>query len=146
MAELNLNANDWKTPETQSGFAPIPTGDYIITLDKTEKKTAKSGTEYLEFAFTVADGQYKNRKLWERYYIYDTSKPKSVNYAKSLISQMVLATGKTQIRDTAELEGIAFLAHIVKETYNGDERNAIKSYKPVPSISTPSVDTSAAPW
>lgn len=145
MAELNLNVNDWTNSE-QTGFSPLPTGDYILTLDKTEKKTAKSGTEYLEFAFTVADGQFKSRKLWERFYIYDTSKPKSVNYAKSIISQMVRATGKTQIHDTAELEGANFLAHVVCETYNGEQRNSVKSYNPVPSLSTSNVDTSAAPW
>lgn len=145
MAELNLNVNDW-TNNDASGFEPLPTGDYLVTLDKTEKKTSKGGTEYLEFAFTVTDGQYKNRKHWERFYLYDTSKPKSINFAKTVIAQMVRAIGRDRISDTEELAGHTFRVHMVKETYNGEDRNSIKSYKPVPPLSAPAVDTSAAPW
>lgn len=145
MAELDLNVSDFEQQNEQQTFTPIPTGDYIIALDRTEKKSSQSGTEYLEFAFTIMEGQYQGRKLWERFYIYN-SKPGSVTFGKRMIASIVRATGKTQIHDTEELVGSTFLAHIVSETYNGQDRNTIKSYKPVPSLDSKPSDMSELPW
>lgn len=145
MADFNLNIND---PDAQNaGFDLLPAGDYVVTLDRTEKKQTKNGKQYLEFAFSVIDGQYKNRKLWERFFIYEPEKPGSLVYAKRMIAQMLRALGKDSMTDTSELEGRNFLIHVkVDKNAEYGDRNVIQSYKPVPPVSVGNIDTSAAPW
>lgn len=144
MAQFNLNVND---PEAQAPeFTPVPEGDYIVTLEKTEEKVAKTGKKFLEFSFRILEGQYSGRRVWERFYIYEPEKRGGIVYAKRMTRLMLEAQGLTEIRDTAELEGRNFLV-TVKVDKNGDwERNVITNYNPVPKVEVKTADMKSAPW
>lgn len=47
-----------------SGFSPIPAGVYIARVESAEVKPTKTGGEKISVQFSVADGQYANRRVW----------------------------------------------------------------------------------
>ncbi len=65
MADLgNFNAND---VEPTTDFEPIPAGKYLAVITDSEMKRTKAGTgHYLQLAFQIIEGPYKNRFLWAR--------------------------------------------------------------------------------
>lgn len=54
---------------SSSNFDPIPAGIYTVAITDYEfKETGENAkhpeTEYLNFEFTIQDGEYEDRKLW----------------------------------------------------------------------------------
>lgn len=56
------------------GFAPIPPGDYQVKAEQVGLKNAKSGNgKYLAFEFSVVDGPYKNRRIFQNVIVEHTN-------------------------------------------------------------------------
>lgn len=52
--------------ELDEGFKPLPSGEYQVQATKVLLKDTKSGVgKYLQFEFTLTDGQYTNRKVFQ---------------------------------------------------------------------------------
>jgi hypothetical protein len=57
-----------KETKEDSGFAPLPKGNYLCTLESVEFKLSKSsGAPMLNFVWAVAEGEFaeKNRKIFD---------------------------------------------------------------------------------
>lgn len=48
----------------QSTFEAIPAGKYLVTLTSLRNKTSSTGKPMLEWIFTVADSEFRRRKLF----------------------------------------------------------------------------------
>ncbi len=59
MPRINLS----DVPDT--GFDPIPPGDYTVEMLTFERKTSKSGNPYLNCEYVVLTGEYAGRKLFD---------------------------------------------------------------------------------
>lgn len=64
---IRINFSD--TQGSQLGLDPLPTGKYHVKITDGEIKesgpNAKNpGSQYINFEFTVQDGQYEGRKVW----------------------------------------------------------------------------------
>ena len=64
MVSLDFDATQ---VEPTSDFEPIPAGKYVAVITDSEVKDTKSGRgSYLQLAFQITEGEYKNRFLWAR--------------------------------------------------------------------------------
>ena len=64
MAQLNFDAS--KVDPAQP-FEAIPSDKYTVEITKSELKPIKTGGgSYLEIEYTVLEGEYKGRKVWDR--------------------------------------------------------------------------------
>ena len=65
MANLgNFNANE---VEPNTSFDPLPAGKYLAAVTASEMKPTKKGDgSYLEVELTILEGEYKDRKVWDR--------------------------------------------------------------------------------
>ena len=52
---------------TEQSFEPIPAGTYDITVDGCDEKISANGNEYLAVTFKVADGNYRDRLIWDQF-------------------------------------------------------------------------------
>jgi hypothetical protein len=52
--------------QVSDSFEPLPEGTYAAVLTEVEKKTAKSGNDYLSFTYSMVD-DYEGRKAWGNY-------------------------------------------------------------------------------
>ncbi len=128
MAELgNFNAND---VEPTTDFEPIPAGKYLAVITDSEMKPTKAGTgHYLQLAFQIIEGPYKNRFLWARLNL-DNPNATAVQIARAELSAICRAVGVMAPRDSIELHDLPLLIHVrcKKRNDTGDITNEIKGY------------------
>ena len=122
------------SPET--GFDPIPAGDYTAFIKESEMKQTKKGDgNYLSLTIEILEGQYKGRNLWDNLNLQNPNQ-KTVQIAQSTLSQICRATGQMQVTDSQELHNKPMIVTIGFQ--KGDQsQNQIKKYKKLDGGSTP---------
>jgi len=129
MANLNgFNANE---VEPTADFEPIPAGKYLAAITESEMKATKKGDgSYLQLEFTVLEGDYKGRKVWDRLCINHPS-DLTQKIARGNLSAICRAIGVMQPRDSVELHNIPLLitVKVKKRADNNELTNEIKGYE-----------------
>lgn len=59
-----------------AGFEPIPPGKYLVAvtgceLAETGPNSKQAGRPYFKLEYTVQEGQYENRKIWDNVMLFD---------------------------------------------------------------------------
>ena len=62
MAVMQVNL---ESVEAQTGFDPIPAGTYIVQVTDSKVLESKAGNPMVFWEFTVVDGEFSGRKLWD---------------------------------------------------------------------------------
>lgn len=57
MVQINLDVAE------EQNYAPLPEGEYAVTVERCEENISKNGNTFFEFTLTVNG---KNRKVWDR--------------------------------------------------------------------------------
>jgi len=150
MAQLNFDAREVKPSAAPD---PIPAGKYLVEINESEmKETKNKDGSYLELVFTVVDGEYRGRKLWDRLCINHPN-AKTVEIARANLSAICHSVGVLQPQDSVQLHGLPLCVRVIlKEDNNGEKRNEIKGYyrredieQPVAAPQAP-VGDNTAPW
>lgn len=130
MATLNgFNANE---VEPNTPFDPLPAGKYLAAITASQMKPTKNGDgSYIELEFTVLDGEFKDRKVWDRLCINHPN-AMTVKIARGNLSAICRAVGVMQPRDSVELHNIPLLitVKVKKRQDTGDLANEVKGYEP----------------
>ena len=150
MAQLNFDAREVKPSSSPD---PIPAGKYLVEVTDSEmKETKNKDGSYLELVFTVVDGEYRGRKLWDRLCINHPNS-KTVEIARANLSAVCHAVGVLQPQDSVQLHGLPLGVRVIlKDDNNGEKRNEVKGYyrrkdieQPVAAPQAP-VGDNTAPW
>jgi hypothetical protein len=143
-----------------SGFSPIPEGDYEVVIVKSTNKPTKTGNgSYLELQCQVVSGEFAKRVLWARLNLKNPSSA-AVEMAKRELSSICHATGVLRPKCKEELHNIPMIVHVVQVEGRNGMQNEIKGWKAkenaaapaaqpaTPAPSTPAQPTSAGgrPW
>jgi hypothetical protein len=151
MAQLNFDANQ---VEPRVAFDPLPAGKYLAEITSSEMKPTKAGDgQYLELEFTVIDGEFRERRTWDRLCLHHP-KPKTVQMARATLSAVCRAVGVMQPNDSAELHHIPLLITVKcrKDEKSDAMFNEIKGYEkassalPEPVPAQQPVDSADPPW
>lgn len=112
-------------------FEPIPAGEYEAYLHNVEFKTFNSGNTGYNLEFTVAEGQYQGRKVFDNLVLIDNAKWKLAQFWKAITDD----TGEVVV-DTEKVPsfvGRKVLLKLDTDTYekNGETRdkNVVKQIK-----------------
>lgn len=127
----NLNGFNAGEVEPNVPFEPVPAGKYLAAITASEMKATKKGDgSYLQLEFTVLDGQYKDRKVWDRLCINHPN-DMTQKIARGNLSAVCRAVGVMQPRDSVELHNIPLLITVKckKREDNGEMSNEIKGYE-----------------
>ena len=128
MATLNFDAGE---VEPNVGFEVIPADKYVAMITASQMKPTKNGDgSYLELEFTILEGQYKDRKIWDRLCL-NHPKPDTVKFARGNLSALCRAVGVMQPRDSADLHNLPLVINVrcKKRDDNGELANEIRSYE-----------------
>lgn len=154
MASFNFNAQN---VAPQSAFDPLPAGDYIAQITDSSIKPTKAGTGMsLSLTWTILDGQYVNRKVFDRINVQNQN-PEAEKIGQSQLSAICHATGVMNLQDTQQLHmrPCKIKLKIRKDEQYGDS-NEVKgvsaatgapasSSAPFGNVSQPSASTAPAP-
>lgn len=109
----------------------IPTGSYKAMITNSEMKTAKTGGQYLEMQFTIADGEYKGSSVTERLNLVNNNRT-TVEIAQRILSSICHAVGVLQVQDSQQLHNkpMIILVEAKEETWidnYGSQKTSIKN-------------------
>lgn len=127
MVTLNFNANE---VEPNVGFDPLPAGKYIAAITNSEMKPTKNGDgSYLELEMTILEGQYKDRKVWDRLCLHHTN-PQTVKIARGNLSAICRSVGVMNPQDSTQLHNLPLQIKVAcKKRQDTDEIvNEVKGY------------------
>jgi len=156
MAQINFDASQ-VNPSVP--FDVLPSDKYLVEITNSEMKSTKAGDgSYLELEFTVVDGDFRGRKVWDRLCLNHRTQ-KTVEIARANLSAICHATGVMQPRESSELHRIPFIITVkVRKDKDSDELyNEVKGCAkragivapPAPEQQTqqyPQSDNSVPPW
>lgn len=138
----------------------IPAGKYLAAITKSGEKATKSGNgSYLELEFTILEGDYRNRKVWD---IFNLKNPSSdaVEIAEANLSAICHAVGVMSVEFSTDLHNLPLIINVTtkKDDYDGLVRNKVKGYakyesrmsaKSTPQVAVPAVlatNNESPPW
>ena len=130
MVALNFNANN-VAPSTPMEL--LPPGEYVVQVTNSEmRQTKDGGGNYLWLEMDILDGEFSNRKIWDRLNL-DNPNPTTSDVAYRTLSAICHATGVVNMEDSEELHVRPMIAVVkVQPPKNGyDASNQIKGYKPL---------------
>lgn len=148
MVEIRFNA---QSIEPSVNFEPIPDGTYTCEITNTELKTTRSGeNQYLNIEFTVLEGAYRGRKVWDRLNLYHSNEI-TRQISERNLSAICHAVGCEQLEDTVQLHNIPLKITVrARKMDSGDFINVIRGYaafdRVMPSVPVEQVDLSVPPW
>lgn len=135
MALLNLSftAEEIKNAQTDN-FAPVPAGNYIAEVNRSEVKQTKDGRgSYLSLTFKILDGDFANRLVFQNITIVNANQTAQAIGRKQM-SQLSGACGIMQLNDSQELHGKPMWIKVaieVDKTGQYEPRNTIKKFMPL---------------
>ena len=119
-------------------FVPLDAGWYNVRIIEQEQKptkdNAQTGNWYLKLTLEVIDGQAKGRKLFHNLNIGHQTSEDARRIAYEQLSAICHATGRLQIGDTRELNGLPIACKVSLKTDpsgNYEPSNEVKGFKAV---------------
>jgi hypothetical protein len=117
--------------DKEVSFEPMPAGVYNVAVTNVEEKETKNGDKRLSMTFTVIDGEFVGRKIFEGYML--SGSEKAVQIARGMLKSLLKVAGKDfNLKGPEDFLGIEVAASVkiqaAKDGY--DARNAISSFKP----------------
>lgn len=130
----------WNSTEAAGDFGPIPRGEYVCHATKGELDQSRlKGTPFYKLEFTIIEGEFKTRKLWNDCWLTSAALPQSKR-----------DLGKLGITSPAMMEKPlpryfrCKVQVVVRKDDNGIERNRVRSFEVV-SFDKPDADPFAPP-
>ena len=119
MANINL---DYDLGDVATDFEPLPSGQYyakIVNPDDFTLTESQSGKPMIKVAWTVMEGEYEGRKVFDNIVLSIDWKVKQYCVAAGIESGSSL--------DTDDFIGLEGLIQVVQQEYKGETRNNIKT-------------------
>lgn len=142
MSMLNFDAT---TVDPDTGFDPVPAGDYTAMIVDSEIKPTKAGTGmYLQLVWQVCDGQFSGRKIWDRINIQNPNQV-AEEIGQKQLSAVCHAVGVLRVMDSAELHERPCLLKVIVKPGEGQylATNEVKGYRTITGAPPPAMAAAA---
>lgn len=130
MSQLYFDATSVEPAQPMSA---LPKGVYNAEITDSEMKDTAAGTgQYMQFEFTILDGEFAGRKAWARLNLVNQNKS-AEDIARRELSAICHAVGVLRVSDSQELHNWPLQIDIAveKRKDTGEDTNRIKGYIPV---------------
>lgn len=122
-------------PSDTNDFEELPAGTYNVQVEECVAGTSSKGTPELRVQFRVIDGEHKNRVISD--WLYFNQNTQEIILNKLLAANVKPPTGiktadQAPARVAGILEGAVTQVVVRPDTYNGETRNKVKSWKKAP--------------
>lgn len=131
MATLNFDA---RTVAPDDPREVLPPGWYNVTIDESEMKPTKDGSgAYLSLRYSVLDGQFAGRKIFQNLNLRNNNAT-TVEIAYKQLSGICHAVGLLTVQDSSQLHGLPFQVRVkIRKDPTGqyEDQNDVSGYKVV---------------
>lgn len=143
MAMLNFDAT---TVQPNDSFSPIPAGDYIAQITNSELKPTKAGNGMiLNLTWTVLDGMYANRKIFDRVNVQNQN-PEAEKIGQRQLSSICHTLGVMKLQDSNQLHGKPCKIKVkIRQDAQWGDSNEVKGYEAMNGFVAPAQSSYAQP-
>ena len=149
---FNFNAADVPQAQALEAIPATECGFMQVVITDAELKPTADGTgQRIALEFTIADGKFKGRKVWDGLNVKNKN-AQTQEIAHQQLSAIAHAVGVVHITDLQQLKDKPFLAKIGYKEAEGEweAKNTFKGAKPLsgaaPASGAPTAATGAPPW
>lgn len=131
------------TDAQESSYEPIPAGVYNLIVTQAEETTTKNNDSRIKLTFSVSDGDYAGRKIFDGYQL--SGNETAVKIGRGQLKSLWRCAGHTDfnISSPSELLNIEIAASVkIKEDPSYGPKNVISTFKPKQATAT----TTAVPF
>lgn len=129
--------------EVESGFEPLPEGEYEAVIERIEVRESKSSdNDYLNWEFKVTEDEYEDRRVWG----LRSLSPKALGFLKDWLvalevieeddeldlewaDDVDITPQEGPLLTNPELHGMACTIIVTNEVYEGRERNRVNEIR-----------------
>lgn len=132
MAKLPLQFNTTQNSQGLDDYTPMPAGDYLCAISKSEYKVTKAKTgHYLQLIYKVLAGKFKGRTIFVNLNL-DNPNAIAVEIANKALNSICQACQKVGVEDSAELHAIPHVLtlKVKAATSSNPASNEVTAYKP----------------
>jgi len=133
MAQLFQQPFDANTVKPNEAFEAMPAGWYDARIVNSEAKPTKDNQSgYLQLDLEIIDGEYKNRKVFDRLNLWNTGPNAETTreIAHRQLSAYCHATGVFILQDSNQLHGIPIKIKLsVRQSEGYEPQNDVKAVK-----------------
>ena len=133
MAFLGTTIRADELPESTDGdFAPIPAGEYTVSIAAADLTPTKDGTgQYIKLKLNVIAPTHQGRVLFSNLNIRNQS-AKAEEIGRQQLGAVMRAIGLATIEDTDQLIGGTLIAKVdIRTSEQYGAQNEVKAYKPL---------------
>lgn len=130
MESLDFDARTTE-PAADRNYEPIPQGDYLVAITKSEMRMTKNGMgRRLNLTFEVLEGPHKGRLFWDGLNV-DNKNIEAEKIAKAQLSSICRAVDVPTPHDSSELHDKPLMARVaIEPDMNGKPQNRPKHFFP----------------
>jgi hypothetical protein len=127
----NLSGFDAGAVAPNTGFDVLPAGEYdVVIVSSVVEPTSKGDGKFLKLELQVLNGEFQNRKLWDRLNLWNPS-AKATEIARGTLSAICRAVGVLTPGDSSELHNRPLRIKVkVEKSEEYGEQNKVTGYKP----------------
>lgn len=120
MAELGGSFDSGKHDDMNSGFDPIPAGEYLAKVVESDfLQNSKKNGKYIKLKFEIIQGEFKGRFIWTNLNVLNPSQV-AVDIANKELATLCRAVGVPKLKDTNQLHGKPIKMKIKIKPAKGD--------------------------
>jgi hypothetical protein len=129
-----LRVNFSQAEAEAESLPDLPAGRYLVAITEVKIKRSTSvknpGKPYYNLTYTIQEGKYKNRKLYDNVMLFDGALYSYTQLAKALGNSVT--AGNSNVLQPQDLMGSIFVAKVVMSPAKGEyaARNEVKGYFP----------------
>ena len=119
------------TEDKESSFQPIPAGVYNLIVTDAEETVTKNMDKRVKLTFTVSEGEYQGRKIFEGYQL--TGNQKAVEIGRGQLKALWKCAGHSEfvIQSVDQFLNLEIAASVkIKSDETYGDKNTISSFKP----------------
>lgn len=113
-----------------TGNDPIPAGDYRVYISVAELATTQGGEQYFKACFTVTEGAYANRKIYDRFFAWSQKNPEPARQRLKALRRAIGLNPNTGGNTEEFINRELVVGVRVKKAWSGEGfENDVSSYK-----------------
>lgn len=115
-----------------TGFEPLPEGDYDMVVEKSEAKRASTGKDMFVCTFKIEGGAYANRRVWHNF-VVNPENPNAMGiFFRNMnvlgLNAEYFRQGPSDAHVAQALLGRRFRGHLKQRQWNGDTKNEVDRF------------------
>jgi hypothetical protein len=115
-----------------TGYEPLPEGDYDFVVEKAEAKRASTGKDMFVCTFQITGGAFNNRRVWHNFVVNPDNPNAMAIFFRNMnvlgLNAEYFKQGPSDAHVAEALRNRRFRGHVKQRQWNGETKNEVDRF------------------